>query len=104
MERQIAGFYDHSGLALDANGTGEPTERGVQLAIQRGESAPSYAVSSGDGRDAESAAGRAAPQPTSEHDAPLETAESDESNPAKSTRRLFRRSSSDDGSNSDTSE
>jgi NADH-quinone oxidoreductase subunit E len=104
MERQIAGFYDAAGLALDANGTGVPTERGVLLAIERGESAPSYAAASVDSRDAEAAAERAAPQPTSEHDAPLETAESDESHPAKSTRRLFRRSSSDDGSNSDTSE
>jgi NADH-quinone oxidoreductase subunit E len=104
MERQIAGFYDAAGLALEANGSGGPTEIGVRLAIERGESAPSYAAMSGDARDAEAAAERAAPQPTSEHDAPLQTAESDEAHPAKSTRRLFRRSSSDDGSNSDTSE
>jgi NADH-quinone oxidoreductase subunit E len=104
MERQIAGFWDQSGLALDANGTGAPTERGVRLAIELGESAPSYAAMSADASDAEAAAERAAPQPTSDHDAPLQTAESDESHPAKSTRRLFRRSSTDDGSPSDTSE
>jgi NADH-quinone oxidoreductase subunit E len=104
MERQIAGFFDESGLALNANSSGVPTERGVRLAIERGESAPSYAAMSSDSRDAEAAAGRSTSQPTSEHDAPLQTAESDESHPAKSTRRLFRRSSSDDGTNSDTSE
>jgi hypothetical protein len=59
---------------------------------------------SADAADAEAAAQRATPQPTSDHDAPLQTAESDESHPAKSTRRLFRRTSSDDGANSDTSE
>jgi NADH-quinone oxidoreductase subunit E len=104
MERQIAGFYDQVGLALDANGSGVPTERGVRLAIEHGESAPSYAAMSADPGDAEAAAERATPQPTSDHDAPLQTAESDESHPAKSTRRLFRRSSEGDGSNSDTSE
>jgi NADH-quinone oxidoreductase subunit E len=104
MERQIAGFYDRTGFAPDAPSSGVPTERGVRLAIERRESAPSYSTVSADPRDAEAAAQRATPQPTSDHDAPLQTAESDESHPAKSTRRLFRRSSSDDGSNSDTSE
>ena len=31
-------------LALDANGTGVPTEVGVKLAIERGDTAPSYAI------------------------------------------------------------
>jgi NADH-quinone oxidoreductase subunit E len=104
MERQIAGFYDQTGFAPDANSSGVPTEIGVRIAIERGESAPSYAARSSDGRDAEAAAARSASQPTSDHDAPLQTAESDEANPAKSTRRLFRRSANDAGSNSDTSE
>jgi NADH-quinone oxidoreductase subunit E len=44
IERQIAGFHDDAALAPDANGSGVPTEVGVQLAIQRGDTAPSYAV------------------------------------------------------------
>jgi len=44
IERQIAGFFDETTAALDANGSGVPTERGVKLAVERGESAPSYAI------------------------------------------------------------
>ena len=44
IERQIAGFFDEPELALDAPATGAPTEAGVRLAVERGESAPSYAV------------------------------------------------------------
>ena len=43
IERQIAGFFTDEELALDAAGSGAPTEAGVKLAIERGESAPSYA-------------------------------------------------------------
>ncbi|MEO8888547.1 MAG: NADH-quinone oxidoreductase subunit NuoE [Jatrophihabitantaceae bacterium] len=46
IERQIAGFFDEQGLAQDAPSGGVPTEVGVKLAIERGESAPSYAASS----------------------------------------------------------
>lgn len=82
ISRQIAGFFDETTLAPDANGTGVPTECGVQLAIARGESAPSYATADGGGpRDGGGTQPEAASgQPTSAHDAPLNTAESD---PAK---------------------
>jgi len=87
MERQIAGFYDdETSIAPDANGTGVPTEVGVKLALQRGETAPSYAASSSSSQTAESTAERAAAQQApSQSDAPLQTHESDESNPAEPT-------------------
>ena len=44
MSRQIAGFIDDRPESLDAEGTGIPTEIGVKLAIERGDTAPSYAV------------------------------------------------------------
>jgi NADH-quinone oxidoreductase subunit E len=44
IERQIAGFHDAGALAPDANGSGVPTEIGVKLAIERGDTAPSYAI------------------------------------------------------------
>jgi len=44
IERQIAGLHDDAALALDADGSGVPTEVGVKLAIERGDTAPSYAV------------------------------------------------------------
>jgi NADH-quinone oxidoreductase subunit E len=79
IERQIAGFFTDETLALDSVSSGVPTEVGVQLAIERGDTAPSYAA--GDG----SADGRAraseSEQPTSANDAPLQTSESDASNP-----------------------
>jgi NADH-quinone oxidoreductase subunit E len=84
ISRQIAGFFDdESALAPDANGTGTPTERGVQLAMERNQFAPSYAVGRGDGAAASSAAARSSTQPTSSHDAPLTTAESDATHPAE---------------------
>jgi NADH-quinone oxidoreductase subunit E len=78
IERQIAGFFDDEMLYLDAPATGEPTEVGVKLAIERGDTAPSYAVDRG-GRDTAGAGsdGQRYQQPTSQHDAPLSTAESD---------------------------
>jgi NADH-quinone oxidoreductase subunit E len=46
ISRQIAGFFDdEAAIAPNANGTGAPTEVGVKLAIDKGETAPSYAVS-----------------------------------------------------------
>jgi NADH-quinone oxidoreductase subunit E len=71
IERQIAGFYDEAALALDANGSGRPTEIGVQLAVERGDTAPSYAASSSGSGGASGSP--AADQPTSSHDAPLKT-------------------------------
>jgi NADH-quinone oxidoreductase subunit E len=45
ISRQIAGFFDdETAVALQANGSGVPTEVGVKMAIAKGESAPSYAV------------------------------------------------------------
>jgi NADH-quinone oxidoreductase subunit E len=83
IERQIAGLFDAETLAPDAVSGGEPTDAGVKLAIQRGESAPSYAVEDGGRAGGESSAQRASQQPTSAHDAPLQTHESDPANPAE---------------------
>jgi NADH-quinone oxidoreductase subunit E len=86
ISRQIAGFFDdESAFAPDANGSGVPTEVGVKLAIERGESAPSYANSSDNASssDAGAAAARSKGQGPSQDDAPLKTAESDSSHPAK---------------------
>ena len=44
IERQIAGFHDATALAPDAVSSGAPTEIGVKVAIERGDTAPSYAV------------------------------------------------------------
>jgi NADH-quinone oxidoreductase subunit E len=78
IERQLAGFFDTADTyASEANATGAPTEAGVRLAVERGESAPSYSLRpAGDG-SAEATASHAAQQPTSSHDAPLRTAKSD---------------------------
>jgi NADH-quinone oxidoreductase subunit E len=46
IERQIAGFFDEQTLALDSVSSGVPTEVGVRLATERGDTAPSYAASS----------------------------------------------------------
>jgi NADH-quinone oxidoreductase subunit E len=75
IERQLAGFLDERPESLDAEATGTPTEIGVRLAIESGESAPSYAVPR-EGESAESVAQRASEQPTSAHDAPLSTSAS----------------------------
>jgi NADH-quinone oxidoreductase subunit E len=86
ISRQIAGFYDdESALALDANGSGAQTEAGVRLAVERGQSAPSYSLGSsgGDGTGDTTGAGTRSNQPTSQHDAPLTTSGSDPANDAK---------------------
>ncbi|MFN2560001.1 MAG: NADH-quinone oxidoreductase subunit NuoE [Jatrophihabitans sp.] len=92
IERQIAGFHTDETLALDANGSGIPTEAGVKLAIERGDTAPSYAVDSsaksGDSSKKQSGgssgqAGGGTAQATSNDDAPLQTSVSDNANPAK---------------------
>jgi NADH-quinone oxidoreductase subunit E len=81
IERQIAGFFDAETLAPDANSGGVPTEIGVRLALERGDTAPSYAVERPAGRPAGTPAQRAAAQPTSAHDAPLTTSASDPAHP-----------------------
>ena len=82
IERQIAGFFDEAALAADATASGTPTEVGVRLAVERGESAPSYAVSTPPAKQepAKQEATKQAPagkqpkgRPTSAHDAPLST-------------------------------
>jgi NADH-quinone oxidoreductase subunit E len=90
IERQIAGLHDEQALAIEANGSGGPTEIGVKLAIERGDTAPSYAVEN------QPAPARQAPakkppakkaatkkQQPSSHDAPLKTSESDGAHPDK---------------------
>jgi NADH-quinone oxidoreductase subunit E len=44
IERQVAGFFDEQTLAQDSISSGGPTEVGVKLAIERGDTAPSYAT------------------------------------------------------------
>ncbi|MEO9238555.1 MAG: NADH-quinone oxidoreductase subunit NuoE [Jatrophihabitantaceae bacterium] len=89
ISRQIAGFVDQRPAARTAAGTGVPTEVGVRLAQQRGEQAPGYTPDdSSNAGHAEQAASRStgASQPSSAHDAPLTTAESDpahETSPSK---------------------
>ncbi|SHG07931.1 NADH dehydrogenase subunit E [Jatrophihabitans endophyticus] len=83
IERQIAGLFDETTLAPEANGTGTPTEAGVALAVRRGDTAPSYAVdSSADAQQGQAAATvtHGQTEGPSESDAPLHTAESDPSN------------------------
>jgi NADH-quinone oxidoreductase subunit E len=53
IERQIAGFFDEADFAPDAPSSGAPTEVGVKLAVERGESAPSYATRDGGGETGE---------------------------------------------------
>jgi NADH-quinone oxidoreductase subunit E len=78
IERQIAGFFTDETLALDSVSSGTPTEVGVHLAIERGDTAPSYAA--GDGAAGGRAVASESEQPTSAHDAPLPTSESDTAN------------------------
>ncbi|HEY7011092.1 MAG TPA: NADH-quinone oxidoreductase subunit NuoE [Jatrophihabitantaceae bacterium] len=81
ISRQIAGFFDdEAAVAPDANSSGIPTEIGVKLAIERGDSAPSYATSDA-GSGGPQTTGRG--QQTSAHDAPLTTAESDRATEAE---------------------
>ncbi|MGI8665784.1 MAG: NADH-quinone oxidoreductase subunit NuoE [Jatrophihabitans sp.] len=97
ISRQIAGFVDRRPESLTATGTGVPTEVGVKLAQQRDERAPGYGAETdagssrpaggsadakrkaGGSADAERTAGAntGASQPTSAHDAPLSTSDSD---------------------------
>ncbi len=88
-ERQIAGFFTDDELALEAAATGAPSEAGVRLAIERGDTAPSYAADDSTqttntgrttGARADETQTREGP---SESDAPLHTAESDPSHPTK---------------------
>src|SRR4051794_3143466 len=106
IERQIAGLFEDEELAPEAVSSGPPTEAGVKLAIKLGHTAPSYSNdASGPAQEQraarpDAAADAPAPrkrgprktaakktseadQPTSEHDAPLQTSGSDEANPAK---------------------
>ncbi|PZR98088.1 MAG: NADH-quinone oxidoreductase subunit NuoE [Candidatus Nephthysia bennettiae] len=78
IERQIAGFHDVEALAPDADSSGVQTEVGVRLALERGESAPSYSLENSEDTPTQASAARAAAQPTSAHDAPLKTSASDE--------------------------
>jgi NADH-quinone oxidoreductase subunit E len=90
ISRQIAGFYTDETFAPEANGSGVPTEVGVKLAVDRRESAPSYSIdnASSDSATKQTAKSSGATprkegdsqQPTSEHDAPLQTSESDPAN------------------------
>jgi NADH-quinone oxidoreductase subunit E len=76
IERQIAGFFGDDAFAPESNSSGVPTEVGVKLAVERGESAPSYAARSSAPSSAEpqrAAPKRAARRQTSAHDAPLTT-------------------------------
>jgi NADH-quinone oxidoreductase subunit E len=86
IERQIAGFHDEAALALESTSGGCPTEIGVKLAIERGDTAPSYAVDdqSTSKKSAKSANGASAKkEQPSANDAPLKTSGSDKSHPAK---------------------
>src|SRR6185295_5711518 len=81
IERLIAGFPDPRADALEWEATGAPTEAGVRLALERDESAPSYANRAEDTL-APPPGTEALGQPTSAHDAPLTTSASDPGNPA----------------------
>jgi NADH-quinone oxidoreductase subunit E len=79
IERQVAGLHDDAALAPDANGSGGPTEVGVKLAIERGDTAPSYAVENQPAPAKKAPAKKAAKkQQPSSHDAPLKTADEEE--------------------------
>jgi NADH-quinone oxidoreductase subunit E len=93
---QLAGFMDERPEARDAVSIGEPSLVGVKLALDRGETAPSYDAPSPNGKAAGSggaAAASGAAQSTgtpakggqtSAHDEPQQTAESDpHADPAK---------------------
>ncbi len=99
ISRQIAGFFDdEAALSQDSTATGAPTERGVALAIERGDTAPSYSTAPGadvpddalfaepprstptkaSGGSSQGVAWRPAASASSSSDAPLPTAESDD--------------------------
>jgi NADH-quinone oxidoreductase subunit E len=83
IERQIAGFFDDAGLAPEATSSGAPTEVGVALALQRGDTAPSYATRKDSTSRPVTPPGAEQARQTSAHDAPLETAQSDDAHEAK---------------------
>jgi NADH-quinone oxidoreductase subunit E len=92
IERQVAGLHDDAAIAVEANGSGGPTEVGVKLAIERGDTAPSYAVDSAPSsaqkqkEPAKKAPAKKAAtkkQQPSSHDAPLPTAKSDDKHPGE---------------------
>jgi NADH-quinone oxidoreductase subunit E len=78
IERQIAGLHDDAALAPEANGSGVPTEVGVKLAIDRGDTAPGYPVEDKPKAGSAGKTDAGAAQPTSAHDAPLKTTKSDQ--------------------------
>jgi NADH-quinone oxidoreductase subunit E len=84
IERQIAGLHDDAAIAIEANGSGAPTEVGVKVAIERGDTAPSYAVENqpAPGKKAPAKKAAAKKQQPSAHDAPLKTSASDTSHPS----------------------
>ncbi len=49
IERQIAGFFDEQTLAPEADSSGLPTNIGVRLAHERGDTAPAYPAEKGSG-------------------------------------------------------
>ncbi|GAB2484173.1 NADH-quinone oxidoreductase subunit NuoE [Jatrophihabitans fulvus] len=56
IERQIAGLHDAEGaFSPEATATGAPTQAGVKLALERGDTAPSYATDPGSDAPAASA-------------------------------------------------
>jgi NADH-quinone oxidoreductase subunit E len=84
ISRQIAGFVDERPESKRAEAAGAPTEAGVRLAQQRGDTAPAYPLSGNADRSSSTeqaeqaaAANTGATTPTSAHDAPLETSASD---------------------------
>jgi NADH-quinone oxidoreductase subunit E len=90
IERQIAGFFDDQSLAQDSPSGGTATEVGVKLALERGSTAPSYAASTGAAAEPTQAPAASTrrttattAQPTSAHDAPLSTAQTDPANDAQ---------------------
>jgi NADH-quinone oxidoreductase subunit E len=80
ISRQIAGFLDERPAARDALASGAPTTVGVRLAEERDEAPPDYDEPTES--QTEQPQAPASTRPTSAHDAPLETAESDEDHPA----------------------
>jgi NADH-quinone oxidoreductase subunit E len=78
IERQIAGLHDDAALAPDAVSSGLPTEIGVKLAVERGDTAPSYAVDTSPPTASQTSTSQGKQQKSSANDAPLTTSKSDE--------------------------
>jgi NADH-quinone oxidoreductase subunit E len=85
ISRQIAGFVDDRPESRTGPASGVPTEAGVRLARAKGQSAPGIPptsdASSGEQAEQAAAANTGAIRPTSAHDAPLSTADSDPAAP-----------------------